>query len=275
MTSCFLCQGSEFRPFIREGQWQYVRCLNCSLIFLEPQPSSSFFQDHYQSYLPVHPHEIKRWRRLMAQVFAKSGKLIEQIMPVPGRLLDVGCGYGFFLEEMVQRGWQAEGIEISATGRGYAREKLELNVSGRPLPRPDWQDNCYDVVTLFYVIEHLPDPKGVLREIHRLLRPGGLLLLRWPHTAPIVKLLRPWAGRLKLYQAPSHLFDFSPVTLYKILDQTGFQEIRTTVCGWTRPTTRGAQLAAWIFGSLGEKLAKISGDRLLLPGVSKITLARL
>ena len=210
----------------------------------------------------------------MDQVFAKSGKLIEQIMLVPGRLLDVGCGYGFFLEEMVQRGWQAEGIEISATGRAYAREKLGLTVSGRSLPRPDWQDNCYDVVTLFYVIEHLPDPKGVFREIHRLLRPGGLLFLRWPHTAPIVRLLRPWAGRLKLYQAPSHLFDFSPVTLYKILDQTGFQEIRTTVCGWTRPTTRGAQLAAWIFGSLGEKLAKISGDRLLLPGVSKTTLAR-
>jgi SAM-dependent methyltransferase len=124
------------------------------------------------------------------------------------------------------------------------------------------------------VIEHLPDPKSVLREARRLLRRDGLLLLRWPHTAPIVKLLRPWAERLKLYQAPSHLFDFSPMTLYKILDQLGFHEIRTTVCGWTRPSTRGAQLAAWFFGILGEKLSKISGDRVLLPGVSKTTLAR-
>ena len=64
------------------------------------------------------------------------------------------------------------------------------------------------------------------------------------------------------------------MTIYKILDLSGFHEIRTTVCGWTRPTTRGAQLAARIFGSLGEKLAKISGDSLLLPGVSKTTLAR-
>jgi SAM-dependent methyltransferase len=151
---------------------------------------------------------------------------------------------------------------------------LGLEVSDQPLPRADWPDGCYDVITLFYVIEHLPDPMAVLKEAHRLLRPGGLLFLRWPHTAPIVKLLRPWAERLKLYQAPSHLFDFSPRTLYKILDRTGFHEIRTTVCGWTKPTTRGAQLAAWIFGSLGEKLAKISGDSLLLPGVSKTTLAR-
>jgi 2-polyprenyl-3-methyl-5-hydroxy-6-metoxy-1,4-benzoquinol methylase len=210
----------------------------------------------------------------MAQVFTKSGNLIEEIMPMPGRLLDVGCGYGFFLGEMVQRGWQAEGIEISATGLNYARNTLGLNVSDTPLPRPDWQDNCYDVITLFYVIEHLQDPKSVLREARRLLRRDGLLLLRWPHTAPIAALMRPWADRLKLYQAPSHLFDFSPLTLYKILDQSGFHEIRTTVCGWTRPTTRGAQLAAWIFGSLGEKLAKISSDRVLLPGVSKTTLAR-
>jgi 2-polyprenyl-3-methyl-5-hydroxy-6-metoxy-1,4-benzoquinol methylase len=210
----------------------------------------------------------------MAQVFTKSGNLIEEIMSVPGRLLDVGCGYGFFLKEMVQRDWQAEGIEISTTGLCYARDSLGLDVSDQPLPRTDWPDGCYDVITLFYVIEHLPDPKAVLREAHRLLRPGGLLFLRWPHTAPIVKLMRPWTDRLKLYQAPSHLFDFSPVTLYKILDQSGFHEIRTTVCGWTRPAGKQARLAAWFFGILGEKLARLSGDRLLLPGVSKTTLAR-
>jgi 2-polyprenyl-3-methyl-5-hydroxy-6-metoxy-1,4-benzoquinol methylase len=274
VTSCLLCRDSEFTPFIREGEWQYVRCLNCGLICLQPQPSSSFLQDHYQDYLPVHPQEIKKWRRLMAQVFTKSGNLIEEIMPVPGRLLDVGCGYGFFLEEMVQRGWQAEGIEISATGLNYARNTLGLNVSDKPLPRPDWQDNCYDVITLFYVIEHLQDPMSVLREARRLLRRDGLLLLKWPHTAPIAALMRPWADRLKLYQAPSHLFDFSPTTLYKILDQSGFHEIRTTVCGWTRPAEKRVRLAARFFGSLGEKVAKVSADRLLLPGVSKTTLAR-
>lgn len=274
MTSCFLCQGSEFRPFIREGEWQYVRCLNCSLIFLEPQPSRSYLHDYYQDYLPADPQSVESWRRLMVQVFSKTAKLIEEAGARPGRLLDVGCGYGFFLKEMAQRGWQAEGIEISITGLRYARDYLGLDVSDQPLPRADWPDGCYDVITLFYVIEHLPDPMAALKEAHRLLRPGGLLLLRWPHTAPIAKLLRPWAERLKLYQAPSHLFDFSPRTLYKILDRSGFHEIRTTVCGWTRPAGKRTRLAAWFFGSLGEKLAKISGDRVLLPGVSKTTLAR-
>ena len=274
MTSCLLCRGSKFRPFIREGEWQYLRCLHCGLVFLDPQPSKEFLHSHYQHYLPADLQGIESWRQLMAQVFTKSAGLIQEAIPIPGRLLDIGCGYGFFLEEMIQRGWQVEGIEISATGIRYAREKLGLNVSDRPLPRPDWQDNCYDVITLFYVIEHLQDPVGLLGEVHRLLRAGGLLLLRWPHTSPIARMLRPWSKRMKLYQAPSHLFDFSPVTIYKILDQLDFRDIRTTVCGWTKPVDKGAHLAAWFFGSLGEKLAKISRDRLLLPGVSKTTLAR-
>jgi SAM-dependent methyltransferase len=274
VTSCLVCRGSEFRPFIREGEWQYLRCLDCGLIFLDPQPSEGFLYSHYQDYLPADPQGIESWRKLMAQVFTKSARLIQQVIPSPGRILDIGCGYGFFLEEMAQRGWQVEGIEISATGLGYAQNNLGLSVSDRPLPRPDWQDNCYDLITLFYVIEHLQNPLGVLREAHRLLRTGGLLLLRWPHTSPIARMLRPWAKRMNLYQAPSHLFDFSPVTIYKILDQLGFREIRTTVCGWTKPVEKGAHLAAWFFGGLGEKLAKITGDRLLLPGVSKTTLAR-
>jgi SAM-dependent methyltransferase len=210
----------------------------------------------------------------MAQVFIKSANLIQKVIPIPGRLLDVGCGYGFFLEEMARRNWQVDGIEISATGRVYAREKFGLNVSDRPLPRSDWQDNCYDVITLFYVIEHLQDPKSLLGEVRRLLRTGGLLLLRWPHTAPIATMLKPWVARMKLYQAPSHLFDFSPVTIYKILDQFDFREVRTTICGWTKPNRKGEHLAAWFFGSLGEKLAKVTRDRLLLPGVSKTTVAR-
>jgi SAM-dependent methyltransferase len=274
VTSCHLCRGSEFRPFVLEGEWQYLRCRNCGLIFLEPQPSKEFLHSHYQDYLPADPQEIENWRTMMTQVFTKSASLIQDVIPIPGRLLDVGCGYGFFLEEMARRNWQVDGIEISTTGRVYARERLGLNVSDRPLPRPDWQDNCYDVVTLFYVIEHLQDPKSLLGEVRRLLRTGGLLLLRWPHTAPIATMLKPWVSRMKLYQAPSHLFDFSPSTIYKILDQLDFREIRTTICGWTKPKSKGEHLAAWFFGNLGEQLARVTGDRLLLPGVSKTTLAR-
>ncbi|HBZ55082.1 MAG TPA: hypothetical protein DEO88_06725 [Syntrophobacteraceae bacterium] len=210
---------------------------------------------------------------MMLPVMHRSSMLIEKHVPLRGRLLDVGCGYGFFLKMMEMRGWRVEGIEISTIGRNHAHRVLELEVSGHPLPRPDWSSERFDVITLFYVIEHLADPRAVLTEVWRLLRPGGLVLLRWPHTAPVARLLRPWAGILKLYQAPSHLFDFNPRTIARLLAETGFEQIQTTIGAWTQPENRTARLAAAVFGRLGEQSARLSGGRWLLPGVSKTTVA--
>jgi SAM-dependent methyltransferase len=217
---------------------------------------------------------VEAWHRMMEPVIARSATLIERHIPVPGRLLDVGCGYGFFLHYMAQRGWRTQGIEISSIGRKIGRERFGIDVSTSSFPRSDWLDGSYDAISLFYVIEHLPDPIMVMKEAHRLLRPGGVLLLRWPHTTPIVKLMKPWVSSLGLYQAPSHLFDFSPPTIRKMLGHVGFKMIHTTICGWTRPAPRGARLASTLFGGIGETLARWSRDRFLLPGVSKTTVAR-
>jgi SAM-dependent methyltransferase len=274
VDKCHLCGESVFTPIIRENGWQYLRCECCGLIFLSPQPSASFLKDHYQHYLPSSPEAAEAWRDMMELVFLKSAALIDSQIDIPGRLLDVGCGYGFFVALMAERGWQAEGIEISAVGRDYARTRLVVEVSPDPLPRPEWPEASYDVISLFYVIEHLAEPMTILEEAYRLLRPGGLLLLRWPHTTPIVRLLKPWASSLGLYQAPSHLFDFSPQTILRMAEEVGFQEIHTLICGWTRPRNRLALLASVFFGRLGEVLARWSNNRFLLMGVSKTTLAK-
>jgi SAM-dependent methyltransferase len=274
MMQCPLCSGNACPPVAREAGWQYYRCRRCGLVFLHPQPSELFLTQHYQDYLPTEAPAVASWRRLMWPVMMRSAALIEERFSLPGRLLDVGCGYGFFLELMARRGWRVEGIEIASTGRNYARDTLGLEVSAQPLPRTDWPAARFDVITLFYVIEHLADPWAVLSEVRRLLRPGGLLLLRWPHTTPLVRLLKPWAGSLKLYQAPSHLFDFSPRTIARLLTDLGFREIQTTIGGWTHPENRGARLAATVFGQVAEGLVHLTRGRWLLPGVSKTTLAR-
>ncbi len=271
---CLLCKSWSSRPVIREESWQYYRCERCGLVFLHPQPSTTFLLSHYQSYLPSTDPEIQSWHRLMQGVSEKAAVLIESRVSRPGTLLDVGCGYGFFPGLMSRRGWHAEGIEISAHARRYARENQDIEVTSEPLPRPDWDDGRFDVITLFYVIEHLPDPVETLNEVFRLLKPGGLVLLRWPHTTPIALLLKPWSSRLRLYQAPSHLFDFSPGTMLEMLSGIGYEQIRTTVVGWTHPESPGPRVASAVFGFLGETVARCSHDRWLIPGVSKTTLAR-
>jgi SAM-dependent methyltransferase len=274
MKPCQICAGNRFRKFAREAGWTYILCRDCGLVRIDPFPDRVFLQEHYRDYLPSAPEEVEQWRRMSRVVVRKSAGLLTEELPRPGRILDVGCAYGFFLEEMRNRGWAVEGIEISPTGRRYASEVLGLEVSVRGLPDPGREPASFDAVTLFYVIEHLPDPREVLAEVRRLLRPGGALLLRWPHTTPIVKVLRPWAERLELYHSPSHLFDFSPSTLGCLLEQTGFTAIRHGILGWTRPAGRGPRLVSFMCGAAGEYLWRMSGGRMLLPGVSKITLAR-
>lgn len=273
LVRCHVCGDDSAAPFIREGCWQYFRCRGCSLVFLHPQPSEAFLDEHYQHYLPTGGPARMAWRRMMQPVTAWSAALLERRCKRPGRLLDVGCGHGFFLKAMADLGWAVEGIEISATGRDYARDVFGLTVSARTLPRADFADGQFDVITLFYVIEHLTNPRAVLAEVRRLLRPGGLVLLRWPHTAPLVRLLRPWAESLKLYQAPSHLFDFALRSMTILLNNLGFRRIETTIGGWTRPENRVARLAASVFGRIAAGLDELSHGRWLLPGVSKTTLA--
>lgn len=271
---CILCHASDFRIIHQKDQGQYLRCLNCGLVCLHPKPSPQTLMKNYQNYLPLQPEEITRWQMMMKPVIDKSAGLIESRTRVGrGRLLDIGCGYGFFLQEMQSRGWQVEGIEISGPGRRYVRDKSDIRVHSQPLEDLALPENSFDVVTLFYVIEHVLDPLRLLREVKRVLKPDGFVLLRWPHSTPIVKILGPVSRKLDLYHTPYHLYDFSPKTIEKLLVLCGFKEIETMIVGYTRPCKRLGRWASTVFGQMGEALYSLSGRKILFPGISKTTMA--
>jgi ubiquinone/menaquinone biosynthesis C-methylase UbiE len=146
-------------------------------------------------------------------------------------------------------------------------------VHDQPLEQLGLPKQSFDVATLFYVIEHVLDPMNVLREVKRVLRPGGLVLVRWPHSTPIVKILGPLSKRVDLFHTPYHLYDFSPRTMEKMLSLCGFRNIETSIVGNTRPAKALNRWASRIFGQAGELLSTATRGRLLLPGVSKTTLA--
>ena len=271
---CILCHSSDFRIIHQKEQWQYLRCQECGLVSLYPKPSPQALIKDYQDYLPVQAEDVAMWEMMMKPVVDRSADLIESKAKTGrGRLLDIGCGYGFFLREMQSRGWQVEGIEISGSGRGYLQNRWGIDVYSEPLEDLSLRDNSFDVVTLFYVIEHVPNPVSLLTEVKRVLKPDGLVLLRWPHSTPIVRILGPLSGKLDLYHTPYHLYDFSPETIEKLLVLTGFGEIETRIGGHTRPPGMSGRWAATVFGQLGEVLYFLSGGNFLLPGISKTTLA--
>ncbi|MDP3696878.1 MAG: class I SAM-dependent methyltransferase [Candidatus Taylorbacteria bacterium] len=272
--SCFICGCGEARLIKKEGAWDVVQCKNCSFVYITPLPDEQFLHLHYQTYLPAGDAYIEQWREMMQDVFQRSLDAIEARHGLNrGTLLDIGCGYGFFLELARQKEWSVYGMEPCAHARAYAASK-SLKIDSEDIFVRAYKDEMFDVITLFYVLEHLPNPIKYLKEINRILKPGGLLLVRVPHTTPIVKLLKILGIPNRLYDVPSHLSDFSPCTIALALEKTGFNEIQTFPGGATRPHALMKRIVSCSSGLLADALYALSGKKLLIPGVSKTTIAR-
>jgi len=273
-AACILCGILPDRQVYQNGSWQYYQCGKCGLVSLHPLPSEDEVLKAYDNYLPVKSNEIDCWQNMIAPVVDASANLVLENSKTDGiRLLDIGCGYGFFLKKMVQYGWQVEGIEVSRPGRDYARRELGLCIHAKSLEAMAFPSEQFDVVTLFYVIEHVHNPALVLKEVYRILKPNGMLLLRWPHSTPVVKVLGPLAPKIDIYHTPFHLYDFNPTAMTKLVARVGFSAVQHLIGGYTLPKKRLHRLCSIIFGRLAQGIYQVSAGSLLLPGVSKTTIA--
>ena len=271
---CILCDTLEFRIIHQKDQWQYLCCRYCKLVSIHPRPTPRMLTEYYQDYLPDRAEGIRQWEALIQPVVAESADLVVSRTRTGGKkLLDVGCGYGFFLNEMESRGWDVKGLEVSITGRDYAQNRWNFQVYSEPLETLELPENTFDVITLLYVIEHIYDPLALLMEVNRILKPGGLVIVRWPHTTPIVRIIGPLAPKLDLYHTPYHLYDFSPKTIEMILLKTGFKSVQNMIGGHTRPADRMSRWSSIVFGRLSDFLFNLSRGKILLPGISKTTIA--
>jgi 2-polyprenyl-3-methyl-5-hydroxy-6-metoxy-1,4-benzoquinol methylase len=143
-----------------------------------------------------------------------------------GNVLDIGCSGGDYLAYLRTLGWEVHGIELDEEAARYARERfgIHVHVGAAEHALNDFPDEGFDVVTMWHVLEHLFDPSSVLAEVHRVLRPDGILMLEMPNFDSL------WASMLGEYwfplEIPRHLYHFTPLTLRAILTKTGFRLTR-------------------------------------------------
>lgn len=232
-VQCSLC-GSKFYTdyLIRgdlnlflEGEFHLVQCIECGLVYLNPRPNRSevisLYPDHYDQF-NFNIHKLGFLTRLDNNYgLRKRCKAVLRHKQC-GRLLDVGCATGDFLASMRRYpGWEVYGIELSESASKYARQHLGLAVKTGDLENIDYQENYFDVVTLWHVLEHLYDPLVALKRIHFWLKPGGLLIFSTPNIESWdAYLFGPyWIG----YELPRHFQIFSRRTLCKLTDKSGFR----------------------------------------------------
>ncbi|MCU0722597.1 MAG: class I SAM-dependent methyltransferase [Planctomycetes bacterium] len=272
-ASCPACSRRASAPFHRERGWRYVRCRACRTVYLDPRPAPAQVLSHYDEYLPADPARIRAWARSQAPLVRGAVRALSRALPPGSRVLDVGCGYGQLAAALAAAGFRAEGVEISPVGARHARS-LGVAVHEGTLESAAFPAGAFDGLAAYYVVEHLDDPGAFLAEAARVLRPGGALLLRWPQSAPLVRWCRLMGIRIDLFDAPSHLTDFTPESLRALLEARGFEGVRTRPGGSSAPAAWVPWLAGRLGGLAGDALHVLSGGRFVAPGASKTTIAR-
>lgn len=197
---------------------RHVRCHNCQLIYVNPIEKAGTINKAYSQRKSVDAPIIRGMRLTASQ---SQVRLIEQHKS-GAYLLDIGCGEGFFLFNASRAGYATKGVELSQDAAEYARREFGLDVEARPFEELRFPENCFDVVTLWQVLEHVPYPLIMLGEVHRILKPGGLLALSTPDIkgVPARILGRKWWNVRML-----HLNQFTTRTLTTVLQKTGFRDI--------------------------------------------------
>jgi SAM-dependent methyltransferase len=253
---CVVCGERGRRPVLDVDTWSIARCSGCGLHTLQPEPDAVRMEEFndgsgYESAFGFRDAMMER-NHLSLQAVERHVE--------PGRLLDVGCGPGFMLETARERGWNASGVDPSPFSVGVARnngfDAYEGMLEDLSLP-----GGSFDAISLLQVVEHIPDPRALLAECRRLLRPGGALLVATPNPRSL--LARVKRERFNYWIPPMHCAWYMPETLHRLLVGSGFAPVREET--WSARTSTlhdGVDLvtSSRIGRALPFRLQRVAGE---------------
>jgi 2-polyprenyl-3-methyl-5-hydroxy-6-metoxy-1,4-benzoquinol methylase len=226
--TCPVCKGESFSLWAKVGPYSIETCVACGLGITSPLPSSSAIigtneeiysvENRIKAYLSRVDYFKKRYRRYLTNInrFQEGGTL-----------LDIGCNIGLFLTVAREAGFSVVGVELNRACAEYARNTFKIEVFSDVVEKVGFPSNGFDVVTLFDVLEHVPDIETFLAEVRRILKPGGLLVVQSPNLHSLMASLT--KGEWVWLSPPDHIYHFTPSSLSRLLESNGFavRKLRT------------------------------------------------
>jgi len=202
--------------------YSLVECQGCGLVRLSPRPTPEQIAGFYaKNYWYAGGRMQELYRRI---VLRDHVRFAAQALPGKGKVLDVGCGGGLFLRMMKERGYDVLGLDFSAEAARVAQEQHGVRVLVGDLTSSGIASSSCDLVTMYHVVEHLPDPALYLRAAGDLLRPGGALIVQVPDRdcweASLLGIH--WTG----LDVPRHLHVFRTSDLCRLVRSCGFEVVR-------------------------------------------------
>jgi SAM-dependent methyltransferase len=215
----------QFRPifstrdYITGEHFVVGYCYRCRLHVTTPVPAEDQIGKYYpKSYYGSGKRFTGVIEDMLDKLYSFRAWHIEQRQK-PGKVLDIGCGRGLLLNKLRERGWEPQGTELSEDAAAFARDSLGLPVTTQRLEDTQFPDNEFDPVILWHVLEHVHAPKEMLREVSRILKPGGTLLVAVPNFGSWEAR---WSGKGWFHlDVPRHLTQFTLKTLRTSLGEAG------------------------------------------------------
>lgn len=242
------CGGTAARPVdtfvVGEEHFTLVRCEDCGVCALHPQPSDAQLNTYYapEYYGASRRKFIKPIAMLVSFLQGGRARFTARYVPAGGRVLDVGCGNGGFLMQLKAKGFQVEGTEWSAQSAARIPRESGITVHVGDLLSLDLPEHQCDLITLWHVFEHLRDPHATLQAIHRLLKPDGTLILSLPNVESwqAQRFGAAWFH----HDPPRHLFAFGVRSLTRLLQQDGFAVTRVST--WSLEQNPYGFIQSWL-----------------------------
>ena len=262
---CVLCFGDDTEVAFDAGVAQMhriVRCKKCHLLYASPRGLEFEHQDEPEEDLNFDPNGYIAQRcqkeRYQVQDYAKTIRFLNSLHPQRGQLLEVGSGFGYLLAKFREEGWAVTGCDPWRAACTFARTTHGIDAISTILENAGIPDDTFDVVILNHVIEHMTDPLQSLREIRRVLKPRGHLVIETPRYDTLMfKLL---GRRERSLSCDAHIYFFTSESLGKLYGLAGFRKIKL----WYVGRTLSLERLMWNFGVMSksekakERLANIS-----------------
>lgn len=229
-VACDLCGNDDPALWLQKDGFHYVRCLRCGLIYVTPRlrdhllQQDKFYQVVTAGNLEATAERDQNPRRLKSLIQGARSYLTYKLT---GALLDVGCGFGAFLEAATSVGWKVCGVEVASAPASIAGRRHD--VFQGCLSNAPYKPNSFDVVRLNNVIEHVLSPRTLVCDIRRVLRPGGLLAISTPNVESFTAALQGVGWRY--LQGGHHIYLFGLRTIGRLLETEGFNILSVSTPG--------------------------------------------
>lgn len=227
---CCVCSGGKNNIIFVENSINILKCENCGHIyssFVQRQDYDGYFGDEKRTDI-----DSFWWNDAHKKMYEDFCKKF--IRGKSGRLLDVGSGLGYFVKKISEdKGWKAEGYEISKYAVNYSNKELGLeNIYCGKVEESNYPPKYFDIITMWDVVEHIPDPNPILKYLFKVLKDDGFLFIHTPNIRiqlPKAKLKYLFSRRgstdIHYLEAKDHINIYSPNTIKKVLQNNGFNNI--------------------------------------------------